>query len=291
MNISVKDVYAVLQGEDPQQTAGGSKRNSKKRIPQPPEIPQAELASIEVRDYTYQTLLNKLSLASDHRENLLGRGLSAEEIERLQYRTTPLVGFHALAKGLASENCQLFGVPGFYVDESERWTLNNVRRGIIIPCRDRVGRIQRLHVRIDKERRNKFRPLSSVDKRNGCGTENWCHLAGPVQENILLIEGYMKADIVHYLTGETVLAIPGVTALHHLETVLTELIPLGVRHIMTCFDMDYLKNWHVESAYVKLVDLLSSLDITFGTYLWLPEHNGLDDFLWEFWLENGKLLE
>lgn len=101
----------------------------------------------------------------------------------------------------------------------------------------------------------------------------------------------MKADIVHYLTGETVLAIPGVTALHHLENVLTELIPLGVRHIMTCFAMDYLKNWHVESAYVKLLDLLSALDITFGTYLWLSEHNGLDDFIWEFCLENGKLLE
>lgn len=86
----------------------------------------------------------------------------------------------------------------------------------------------------------------------------------------------MKADIVHHLTGQTVLAVPGVTALHHLEETLSELIPLGVRHVMTCFDMDYLKNWHVESAYVKLVELLSSLNITLGTYLWLPEYNGKD---------------
>ena len=95
----------------------------------------------------------------------------------------------------------------------------------------------------------------------------------------------MKADIVHYLTGQTVLAVPGVTGLQHLA----ELIPLGVGHIMTCFDMDYLKNWHVESAYSKLLELLSSLSITFGTYLWSPEFNGLDDFIWEFCLQRGKV--
>lgn len=291
MNIPVKSVHAALQGVTTADMSGGYQSDKARRSRRPVEIPQAELADIEIRNHTYQALLNKLTLATDHRENLLGRGLSHEEIDRLQYRTTPMVGFHAFAKELADENCQLFGVPGFYVDESERWTLNNVQRGIIIPCRDRLGRIQRLHIRNDDERRGKFRPLSTVDKRNGCATENWCHLAGPIQEQILLIEGYMKADIVHYLTGDTVLAIPGVTALHHLEETLTELIPLGVQHVMTCFDMDYLKNWHVESAYVKLIELLGSLNITFGTYLWQPDYNGLDDFIWGFCLEKGKVLE
>ena len=35
---------------------------------------------------------------------------------------------------------------------------------------------------------------------------------------------------------------------------------------MTCFDMDYLKNWHVEAAYSNLIQLLSGLPLTFGTY-------------------------
>lgn len=39
---------------------------------------------------------------------------------------------------------------------------------------------------------------------------------------------------------------------------------MGVRHIMTCFDMDYLKNWHVESAYQNLVELLAKQNVTFG---------------------------
>lgn len=87
------------------------------------------------------------------------------------------------------------------------------------------------------------------------------------------------------------LAIPGVTSLQHLEAALRDLIPLGVRHVMTCFDMDYLKNWHVENAYRNLVALLGKQDITFGTYLWVPDHNGLDDYIWEFCMNQGKAPE
>ena len=289
MNVPRDDVQSALQGR--LVGSGSYKKRSNKPKGQPvlAATPQAALARIEVRDHTYQALLGQLTLDADHKENLLHRGLGEDEILRLQYRTTPQDGFQTIAKKLLAENCQLLGVPGFYIDKSEHWTMNAVRRGIIIPCRDRFGRIQRLHVRTDTERRGKFRPISSPDKRNGCATENWCHLAGPVQENILLIEGYMKADIVHYLTGQTVLAVPGVTGLTHLADVLSELIPLGVRHVMTCFDMDYLKNWHVENAYTNLLELLASLDITFGTYLWSPEFNGLDDFIWGFCLQKGKV--
>lgn len=292
MGVPVDQVENILSGR----TGGQSGKQSGKktgrhtqRLPEPPEIPQAALADINARDRTYRALLGKLSLASDHRENLLGRGLTDEAIARFEYRSTPVVGFHALAKELADEGCQLFGVPGFYKDEDGRWTLSATRRGIMIPCRDRLGRIQRLHIRLDREKRSKFRPLSSGGKLDGCATENWCHLVGPVRENILLIEGYMKADIVHHFTGQTVLAVPGVTSLNHLVEVLLELIGLGVRHIMTCFDMDYFKNWHVEAAYTELINLLGCLDITFGTYLWMPDHNGLDDYIWEFCLDKGRI--
>ena len=101
----------------------------------------------------------------------------------------------------------------------------------------------------------------------------------------------MKADIVHHFTGQTVLSIPGVTSLPHLENALKDLTAQGVRHVMTCFDMDYLKNWHVENAYRNLVALLGKQDITFGTYLWVPDHNGLDDYIWEFCMNQGKAPE
>lgn len=289
-NISRDDVVQQLKdrlgGKDISQYKGKGKRK-KKPLPLPPAIPQSTLADIDTRNRVYRALLDKLSLESDHQENLLGRGLTEKDIARLQYRTTPTADFCTLAQTLIDEGHDLRGVPGFYRDNDGRWTLALYQRGIMIPCRDRFGRIQRLHIRLDKKMKKggKFLPFSSTDKPDGVGAENWCHLAGPVQEYILLIEGYMKADIVNAFTGFTVLAIPGVTSIQHLEPVLKELIGLGLKHVMTCFDMDYLKNWHVESAYTKLVELLGSLDITFGTHLWMPDCNGLDDFLLEYFIK------
>ena len=250
------------------------------------------LAPLEERDRVYRALLNRLTLAPDHRESLLRRGLTDEAIERLGYKSTPVVGFHALAQSLLDEGYTLFGVPGFYRDEDGRWTMAVWRRGILIPG-TYFGKIQGFQIRLDHKMKKggKFLTFSSRDELDGTMGENWCHMVGPVREKILLIEGYMKADIVHHFTGQTMLAIPGVTSLQHLEAALKDLIPLGVRHVMTCFDMDYLKNWHVENAYRNLVTLLGKLDITFGTYLWVPDHNGLDDYIWEFCLNQGKAPE
>ena len=44
--------------------------------------PELTLASSQVRDNTYRNLLSLLSLGSTHRESLLRRGLSEEDIER-----------------------------------------------------------------------------------------------------------------------------------------------------------------------------------------------------------------
>ncbi|HJB80867.1 MAG TPA: hypothetical protein H9712_07765, partial [Candidatus Flavonifractor intestinigallinarum] len=40
-------------------------------------------------------------------------------------------------------------------------------------------------------------------------------------------------------------------------------------------------------SYQKLIERLGKLNITFGTYLWVPDHNGLDDYIWEFCLNKG----
>ena len=282
------DITASLHGGT---TSFGGKGGQKKKIQAPPMKPQASLAPLEERDRVYRALLNRLTLAPDHRESLLRRGLTDEAIERSGYKSTPVVGFHALAQSLLDEGYTLFGVPGFYRDEDGRWTMAVWRRGILIPG-TYFGKIQGFQIRLDHKMKKggKFLTFSSRDELDGTMGENWCHMVGPAREKILLIEGYMKADIVHHFTGQTMLAIPGVTSLQHLEAALKDLIPLGVRHVMTCFDMDYLKNWHVENAYRNLVTLLGKLDITFGTYLWVPDHNGLDDYIWEFCLNQGWTL-
>lgn len=291
-NIPRAEAYEHLQARlDGKRTCADYGKRPERKVPKPPEITEATLADVDTRHRVYSALLARLSLTPDHRENLLGRGLVDDEIARLQYRTAPTSGLTAVAASLEGEGYPLLGVPGFYRNKQGEWTLASYRRGILIPCRDRLGRIQSLHIRLDKKlgRGGKFLTFSSPDKQSGCGAQNWCHVVGSVQPEILLIEGYMKADIVHYFTDQTVVAIPGVASIQQLESVLKELIDLGVKHIMTCFDMDYMKNWHVEGAYGRLREMLGGFNVTFGTYLWDPAYNGLDDYIWKFWMNKGEL--
>lgn len=247
-----------------------------------PEYAQADecpLAGIDTRNEAYAALLGRLSLASDHRENLLARGLSLEEIDRLGYRSTPVVGFKAFAGQLSSEGLSLSGVPGFYREEDGSWSLVHEYRGILIPVRDANGRIQGLQIRRDNVTRRKFRWVSSTGRNEGCGAEGWTHLAGAPGKELILTEGPMKADVIAYLTGRAVLAVPGVNALTQLEKTLRYLKESGVEHIMTAFDMDFLKNPHVKNGYQELVCLLSGMGYRFGTYIWNPGYKGLDDYV------------
>lgn len=96
----LEDLTARLQ-RDISYPAG--KAATRKKLQPPPMKPQASLAPLEERDRVYRALLNRLTLAPDHRENLLSRGLTDEAIERLGYKSTPVVGFHALAQSLLDE--------------------------------------------------------------------------------------------------------------------------------------------------------------------------------------------
>ena len=79
---------------------------------------ECPLADIESRNSVYTALLDKLSLAADHKENLMNRGLTEQDVELLEYKTTPVVGMSAIAKQLQSDGLHLAGVPGFYRDKS-----------------------------------------------------------------------------------------------------------------------------------------------------------------------------
>ena len=246
-----------------------------------PEIREHPLADIEVRDKTYRQLLSMLSLEPDHLENLKNRGLTEEEIQTLEYKTTPALGTAVLARQLQEAGCYLSGVPGFYRDDHDNWTFVHLARGILIPVRDRNGLIQGMQVRLDQMERRKFRWVSSAGRKDGCRMEGWPHLAGRLGERILLTEGPMKADVIHALTGLTVLAVPGVNSLTRLGETLTDYREQGLTTVMTAFDMDFFTNWHVQAGLEKLLQLLESLGFQYGSYVWDPRYKGLDDYLWQ----------
>jgi len=278
-----EELKRVIKGED-----SGRKTPSQVSIPMPPEPAETPAADIEIRHAAYSTLLSLLTLAQDHQANLFNRGLSERVIYENEYRSTPVVGEKALAKHIINVGCALEGVPGFYPDKDGQWSFVPTSRGILIPVRDSSHRIQGMQIRRDNEIKRKYRWVSSAGMNGGCGAEGWVHIAGPVREKITLTEGPLKADIVYHLTGQTVVAVPGVNSLKHLEKTLSELMELGVRQVMTAFDMDFLKNPHVQNGYSELVNLLNRLNLHFGTYLWHPEYNGLDDYIWGYCLNGGS---
>jgi len=255
---------------------------------QVPAIQEYPITDIDTRHATYEALLSLLTLAPDHRDNLLGRGLSQRDIDRLGYKTTPVVGTTAIAKQLQSQGHYLAGIPGFYRNESDNWVFVHERRGILIPVRNKDGLIQGLQIRRDNVNRRKFRWVSSAERKDGCKAEGWPHLAGPVRSVLVLTEGPMKADVIHALSGLTVLAVPGVNALTQLRSTLAELRGEGLTEIKTAFDMDFFTNCHVQNGYNSLLALLDEMGFQYGTYVWDPRYKGLDDYIWEHCLQRKR---
>lgn len=240
---------------------------------------ECPLTDVETRHATYSALLSKLTLAKDHRESLLSRGLTDADIDRFGYKTTPVIGMAYLAKRLQSEGYYLAGVPGFYRTEKDIWTFVQERRGILIPVRNMHGLIQGIQIRRDNMRKRKFRWVSSADQKDGCKAEGWTHLAGPVCDRLILTEGPMKADVIYALTGLSALAVPGVNTLTQLKLTLEELREHGLREIKTAFDMDFLTNQHVQNGLNSLLNLLDEMGFRFGTYIWDSRYKGLDDYI------------
>lgn len=269
-----------IQDYDPTQKSTRQKPPAH-TLPTEEDISECPLTDIDTRHETYTAFLDKLSLSSDHLENLQSRGLSKEVIAALEYRTTPVAGMTAIATQLQSDGIYLAGVPGFYRTQRGNWTFVHEQRGILIPVRNPEGKIQGLQLRRDNVSKRKFRWISSIGKPDGCKAEGWTHLAGTPSSTILLTEGPMKADVIHHLTGKTVLAVPGVNSLTQLRQALCYMRKHGTEHIMTAFDMDFFTNPHVQNGYQALVSLLSDMDFQYGTYVWDSQYKGLDDYIWQ----------
>lgn len=158
------------------------------------DIPDLEspLADVETRHLVYSSLLSKLTLASDHKENLLNRGLNEDAIARLGYKSTPAIGMTAIAKKIADEGLNPSGVPGFYRLDNNDWTFVNEQRGILIPVCDEHRKIQAIQIRRDNVQKT-FADLSSLLGEIGIpfGTYLW----NPEYKGL---DDYMHAFLMRY---------------------------------------------------------------------------------------------
>ena len=249
--------------------------------------PEMPIASSEVRNNTYSNLLSMLSLGANHRESLLLRGLSGDDIIRLGYKTTPAVRAPKIVTQLLERGCELQGVPGFYCDSTTgRWKLDIRGSGIMLPDRNSKGEIEAIQIRLDKVHKSKFNNLTSVDQYYGTSASCCPHFVGVTEETetVYLTEGVMKSDIAHSLSCElgfprAFVGLTGVGNINQFLRALRELGDIGIKKIMVAFDMDAIVNENVRAAKERVIETGCNAGFEMTPVSWDPRYKGIDDLL------------
>ena len=245
---------------------------------------RADCASIH---QTYSMLLSLLSLTNIHKEQLMARGLSPDDIVKIGYRSVPAFGQQDYCRRLIKSGCVVEGVPGFFkvVDDNGDWNgvwdLKLRAPGVLIPVRGIDGKISALQIRLNKPVNDrKYIWLSSTDKAGGTSSGSPIHFIGdPTAERVYVTEGPLKGTIAHTLTRYTFICLPSANSMGQLDDLLVCLKANGVSEIIEALDMDKETNIHVAKAAAKLRDKLSSFDFTVKSAVWEnKELKGVDDY-------------
>jgi len=244
-------------------------------------IPTAAMDKCHIA-YTY--LLSFLTLSDFHKDKLLNRGLSEFEIRKNGYKSIPVFGIEKLINALTETGICLYGIPGFYFtkDGKCKTSLNPKLSGIMIPVKSIEGYVTGIQIRLDNPIDGmKYMWFSSSKYENGASASVSPHFVGTTETDaIYLIEGALKADIAHYFTKKTFLAVAGVTQSNSLVAPLKTLKILGFNKIVESFDMDKKTNANVEKALLKTTALVQSMGFEMLSLTWDSKYNGLDDYFY-----------
>lgn len=241
-----------------------------------------EPAPIGRRDTAYRALLPLLRLSATHCEKLRARGLSDDDIEQGLYRSVPFKGFEAIADILLDNGVDLSHIPGFLRRHTGQWTLTNAfDSGILIPVRDYFGRVEGFQIRFDRPKtpHDKYMWLSTAERPQGARTHGWPHVIGNPESTVYITEGPLKANVIHALSGLTVIAVPGVNSIHYLGPVLDYFKSNGTKTIVNAFDMDLFTKPEVQRAFKKMNVLIKQHGLNIQFIRWDSNYKGLDDYL------------
>jgi hypothetical protein len=249
-----------------------------------PIIPQSELAMPWELHKTYSFLFSLLNLSPKHKQDLLRRGLTEEQIERYGYRSTPAFGFAGLAGKVIDNGLTVAGIPGFYVADNGQWTVRFHAKtsGIIIPVISTSGQIQGAQIRLDRPfDGRKYMWFSSAEKNMGVGSGSPVHFVGPMNvKTICVTEGGLKGTIAHCLTGWTFACMAGASQYANFSKYIPYLKNNGVEEIAVAYDMDLLNNEHVRKWCLKLLCLIRDAGLAARLMKWESANNGVDDHYW-----------
>lgn len=250
----------------------------------PPDIPQSELAPIDVRHQTYSYLFSLLTLHPQHKDNLLRRGLTQEQLRQYGYKSTPVLGFTRLAAAVIEHGCTVEGVPGFYVNANGEWTVNFQAKcpGFLVPALDMNGRIQAAQIRLDRPAgKSKYIWFSSSERVLGTGSGSPVHFVGdPCARTITFTEGGLKGTITHCLTGETLICNAGASQSENIVRLFPKLKANGVEEILSGYDMDLESNENVRRGCLKILSAAREHGFRAKRRQWDPVNKGIDDHAW-----------
>lgn len=270
-------------------------------------VPQSEKASPAEIHQTLSLLLVQLTLRPAHREHLRSpkRGLSDEQIESLGFKSTPPPFLcRSITARLIQMGCKVEGVPGFYRDDCGYWTMAFYKKtsGILIPAVGFDGRLQGFQIMLDVPLKDKDDPpekagakyiwFSSSSKRDGASSGSPVHLVGdPSARVVYVIEGLLKADISHCLTGRTFAAIAGANNTSPLDPLFALLAQSGTEEIIEAHDMDKYNNQMTMAGASKIYLTARKYGMNCRRLTWNPNYKGFDDWQLALRRENQRRKE
>lgn len=226
--------------------------------------PDPALADVPTRDRVYTALLAACPLSAEHREGLLTRGLSVDEIAARGYGTLPL-GAGPRARivaqvrgllGLLGAEAIPEGVPGLHEGR-----LPEGLAGTLVPVRDAAGAIIAMKVRRDGARDPRYLWLSSKGT-GGASSHSPAHVPAGAEQHVAaarinsttgarpevvvrITEGELKADVAFALSGIPTVSIPGAGAW---KSALEPVRALAPDVLRLAWDADARTNEHVADA-------------------------------------------
>ena len=205
------------------------------------QVEEVTKQSNEYISKVYVAFLNMLPLYKKHKENLIQRGLTPEQIKSFKFKSAPdnYIDKLNICREL-SKRFELKGVPGFYKTKKGKWNFLG-QDGYYCPVWDsRNNLIIGMQIRLDKPLDdNKYLWFSTPEKQDGCGSGSIAtHLKGnPENNSVIVTEGILKATITYLLLNKeiTVIGLGGITQLKAINPYLAE---LKDKYIIEAYDME-----------------------------------------------------
>lgn len=258
-------------------------------------VKEAERASLNYTRKVYKEMLKHLSLSSRHKNDLIRRGLTEEQIKQFGFKSVP-DDRRTFCRKLRAAGLNLEGIPGFYLDKYGKWNMQSIP-GYFCPVYDDKGIIG-FQIRADEPKGNaKYLWFSSAGKEKGASSGGCItRLRGKSDNGVTIVtEGVLKATVIYCLLDKsvTVVGVPGVAVVKSLPAVLKP----EDTFVFEAYDMDKAilsndpheieKTQRIEQAAEHLRTILTELgipnaplkwDMTTDGY-WKGNYKGLDDFL------------